>query len=135
MSEQSEFEPGTPVGKRAGRSQRRFSVKDRKRLLRLYERSGVSQKQFSREQAIAVSTLSYWVRQSRRPNPRVPRGTVVEVPAAVLAATSPMKSPGGERIAEGVQIRLPNGLELRVAEGAAAAWVVELLQGLLTCSG
>jgi len=34
-----------------------------------------------------------------------------------------------------VEIRLPNQLEVRVSAGTDAQWVVELLQGLLSCSG
>jgi hypothetical protein len=38
--------------------QRKFSIKDRKRLLRLFESRDVSQKQFARDQGIPISTLS-----------------------------------------------------------------------------
>jgi len=133
MSEHSMPEMGAPAGRGAGRPQRKYSVNDRKRLLKRYESSGVSQKQFAREQQIPISTLLYWVRRAGRESAAAARGALIEIPSKTLKTASAGKPI--EAVAEGVDIRLPNGLELRVTAGTTASWVVELLQGLLTCSG
>jgi transposase-like protein len=134
MSEPSMPERDLLAAGSAGRPQRKYSAKDRKRLLRRYERSGVSQKQFAREQSVPISTLSYWVRRSRRESEVDAPAAVVEIAPRRLRAASAGKSIDAA-VAEGVEIRLPNQLELRVLSGTDAQWVVELLRGLLTCSG
>lgn len=135
MSEHSIAEMSSAAARVAvSRPQRKYSVKDRKRLLRHYERSGVSQKQFAREQDIPISTLSYWVRRTRRESESGAQATVVEIAPRRLRAASASKRIESA-VAERVDIRLPNQLELRVPTGTDADWVVELLRGLLTCSG
>jgi transposase-like protein len=133
MSEHVLTEVGAPGARGSSRAQRNYSAKDRKRLLKLYESRGGSQKQFAREQDIPISTLSYWVRRAVRGSAAAPMA-VVEIPARKLRASTarPVLGtiPGGS-----VDIRLPNQLELRVSAGTDAQWVTELLRGLLTCSG
>jgi len=127
----AELDPSAARG--TSRAQRKYSAKDRKRLLKLYERCDVSQKQFAREQDVPISTLSYWVRRSAREHAAA-AAAVVEVPARKLRAATvrrPAENPAGEA----VDIRLPNQLQLRVLAGTDAQWVTELLRGLLTCSG
>jgi transposase-like protein len=122
-----------PAVRSTGKPQRKYSIKDRKRLLKLYESRGGSQKQFAREQEIPISTLSYWVRRSARESTAAPV-SVVEIPVRKLRASA--ARPILEEVASGcVEICLPNQLELRVSAGTDAQWVTELLRGLLTCSG
>jgi transposase-like protein len=127
LTEMGAEAPGT------GRAQRKYSIKDRRRLLRLFESREVSQKQFARDQGIPISTLSYWVRRSARESVAVPV-EVVEIPGRKLVAARNGRSiqrPSSDC----VDIRLPNQLEVRVSAGTDAQWVAELLRGLLTCSG
>ena len=116
---------------RPARPQRNYPAQERKRLLRLFEHSGLSAKRFCEDRGIPVSTLSYWVRKSRR---KASDGAVVEIPAGAMHGTAL-----DERIREpgpvSVEIRLPNQMELRISAGADTKWVTELLRGLLTCSG
>ena len=124
-----EVESATEI--RPGRPQRNYPAQERKRLLRLFEHSGLSAKKFCEDRGIPVSTLSYWVRKSRR---KAGDGAVVEIPAGAMHGSTL-----DERINEPgpgmVEIRLPNQMELRISAGANTKWVTELLQGLLTCSG
>ena len=133
MSEYVLTEMGGPGGQESSRRQRKYSAKERKRLLRLFESREVSQKQFARDQGIAISTLSYWVRRSARESAAT-GVDVVEIPGRKLLAArngQSIKRPYGDC----VDIRLPNQLEVRVPAGTDALWVAELLRGLLTCSG
>jgi len=133
MSEQGLKETGALAGRESSRSQRKYSAKDRKRLLRLFESRQVSQKQFARDQGIPISTLSYLVRQSARESAAA-QVEVVEIPGSKWVAAG-----GGQAIRQPsldcVEVRLPNQLELRVSDATDAQWVVELLRGLLLCSG
>lgn len=133
MSEHLSMEMGAPTARGTNRPQRKYNAKDRKRLLKLYEGRGGSQKQFAREQNIPISTMSYWVRRSARESAAAPVA-VVEIPGRKLAAARVSQSIQ-QPATECVDIRLPNQLEVRVSAGIDARWVTELLQGLLTCSG
>jgi transposase-like protein len=116
---------------RLGRPQRNYPAQERRRLLRLFERSGLSAKRFCQDRGIPVSTLSYWVRKAHG---QTSDGAVVEISAGAVHAAA-----ADERRRESgpgsVEIRLPNQMELRISAGADARWVTELLQGLLTCLG
>src|SRR4051812_17425108 len=85
MSEHVLTEVGAPTARGTSRPQRKYSAKDRKRLLRLFQSRDMSQKQFARDQGIAISTLSYWVRRSARESAAAPV-EVVEIPGKQLAA-------------------------------------------------
>jgi len=131
MNVESMKEMGSPEETLPGRSQRNYPAQERKRLLRLFEHSGLSAKRFCEDRGIPVSTLSYWVRKSRR---RASDGAMVEIPAGAMPGGTldePIREPG----AGSVEIRLPNQMELRISAGVDTRWVTELLRGLLTCSG
>ena len=118
MSEHVLTEVGAPTARGTSRPQRKYSAKERKRLLKLFRSRDVSQKQFARDQGIPISTLSYWVRRSARESAAAPV-EVVEIPGRKLVAAR-----NGQSIpqpsTEGVDIWLPNGLELRVSAGTDA---------------
>jgi len=131
MNVESMKEMESPAEKRPGRPQRNYPAQERKRLLRLFEHSGVSAKRFCQDRGIPVSTLSYWVRKSRG---KVGHGAVVEIPADAMNGVSLDERTGEARL-EMVEIRLPNRMELRISAGSDTRWITELLRGLLTCSG
>jgi transposase-like protein len=133
MSEHVLTELGAAAARGTSRPQRKYSAKDRKRLLKLYESRGGSQKQFAREQDVPISTLSYWVRRSARERVTAP-AAVVEIPASRLRAERARRTVE-DAASRSVDIRLPNRLRLRVSAGTDTQWVTELLRGLLTCSG
>jgi transposase-like protein len=111
---------------------RKRGAEERARLLALFERSGQTHRQFCREHEVALSTMTFWLRQARRSARSRPAGVLVEVPASVATLGSPrdvtLLSTGS------VDIRLPNRVELSVSAGTDTAWVSQLLRELLTCS-
>jgi transposase-like protein len=112
---------------------RKRSTAERERLLTLFARSGQTQKRFCHENHVPLSTLTYWLSQVRQRAPEALEGELVEVPSRISgsAHAACSTSPAGDS----VDIRLPNRIELRVLAGTDPAWLGELLQGLLTCSG
>jgi transposase-like protein len=131
MNVESMKQMESPAEVRPGRPQRNYPAQERKRLVRLFEHSGQSAKQFCGDRGIPVSTLSYWLRKSRS---RARDGAVVEIPAVAMHGVT-LDERIRERERGSVEIRLPNQMELRVSAGADTGWVTELLRGLLTCSG
>lgn len=118
---------------RKPRALRKRSADERVQLLALFERSGQTQKQFCREHEVALSTMTFWLRQARQSARSRSAGVLVEVPGSVATLDLPrgaaLLSPGS------VDIRLPNRVELSVSAGTDSAWVSRLLRELLTCSG
>jgi transposase-like protein len=112
---------------------RKRNAEERARLLALFERSGQTHKQFCREHEVALSTMTFWLRQARQSARSRSAGVLVEVPGSAAALDSPR---GVARVSLGsVDIRLPNRVELSVSAGTDSAWVSQLLRELLTCSG
>jgi transposase-like protein len=130
MNVESMKEMGSPTEMRPGRPQRNYQAQERKRLLKLFEHSGLSAKRFCQDRGIPVSTLSYWVRKARG---KTGDGEVVEIPVSAINGVS-LDERVREAGPEQVEIRLPNQMALRIPTGADTAWVTELLRGLLTCS-
>jgi transposase-like protein len=112
---------------------RKRSAEERARLLALFGRSDQTHKQFCREHEVALSTMTFWLRQARQSARSRLAGVLVEVPASAATLDSPRGvaplSPGS------VDIRLPNRVALSVSAGTDLAWVSQLLRELLTCSG
>jgi transposase-like protein len=131
MNVESMKEMGSPEELRPGRPPRNYPAQERRRLLRLFRRSGLSAKRFCQGRGIPVSTLSYWVRKSRD---EAGSGAMVEVPADAMSGDSLDERIGVPQPGM-VEIRLSNQMELRISVGADTAWITELLRGLLTCSG
>ena len=124
--------PSIPSPRRR-RVLRKRSAEERQRLLALFERSGQTLKQFSREHDVALSSLTFWRSHARRSTPGKREGALVQIPATVV---TPAALGRPEPFLPGaVEIRLPNRVELSVPVGTDSAWVGELLRGLLTCSG
>jgi transposase-like protein len=103
MNIESMKEMESPAEKHPGRPQRNYPARERKRLLRLFEHSGLSAKRFCQDPGIPVSTLAYWVRKSRG---KVGSGTVVEVSADAMNGVS-LDERTGEPGPGTVEIRLP----------------------------
>lgn len=115
---------------RKGRFIRKRSAEERQRLLTLFERSGQSLKQFSREHEVALSTLTFWRRRARERAPRKLEGTLVEVPSIMAGRTVHLRS-AVPYAPEAVQIRLPNCVELNVSAGTDSRWVGALVRELI----
>lgn len=113
---------------------RKRTAEERARLLALFERSGQTHKQFCREHAVALSTLTFWLRQARQSAQGHSAAVLVELPGRSVATLD--SSRGTALLSLGsADIRLPNRVELSVSAGTDSAWVGQLLRELLTCSG
>lgn len=107
---------------------RKRSTEERVQLLALFERSGQTHKQFCREHEVALSTMTFWLRQGRQSARSRPAGVPVEVPGSVATLDSLR---GAALLSAGsVDIRLPNRVELSVSAGTDSAWVSQLLPEL-----
>jgi len=115
------------------RRQRNRSAGERRRLLELYGRGGLSQRGFCERHRLALSTLTYWLRQARRRGTAPAGPAVVELPVELGAEMSAETALGDARGL--VSIRLPNGLEVRAGSDANVRWVGALLRELHACFG
>ena len=102
-------------------------------MLELYGRGGLSQRRFCERHDLALSTLTYWLRQARHRGTAPARSAVVELPVELGAEISAEATLREAR--DLVSIRLPNGLEVRASSGAEARWVGMLLRELHACWG
>lgn len=113
--------------------QRKRSAAERARLLELYGRSGLSQRRFCERHELALSTLTYWLRQARRRGTSTVAPAIVELPSGVGGEMTVGAAPSDAR--ETVSIRLPSGLEVRAGSGAEVRSVGTLLRELHACFG
>ena len=125
--------PSGVLGGRSGRRQRNRAAEERRRLLELYGRGGLSQRRFCERHDVALSTLTYWLRQARRRGRSTGAPAIVELPGG-LAAEMRVGAGTGESGGT-VSIRLPNGLEVRTGSGADVRWMGTLLRELHACFG
>lgn len=99
-------------------------------LIAEYQTSGLSQKEFIAKHDLSFSTFQYWLyRRSKRLSVESGSRTkflpVELVPSPALEAR-PEASPSGATI----DIELPGGARVRLAAGASARFVGELLAAL-----
>ena len=117
----------------SGRPQRNRTAKERRRLLELYGRGGLSQRRFCERHDLALYTLTYWLRQARGRGTGTPAAAIVELPRGLAGGMS--AGAGLSERAGTVSIRLPNGLEVRAGSGADVRWMGTLLKELHACFG
>ena len=125
--------PSGARGGRSGRRQRNRTAAERQRLLERYAGEGLSQRRFCERHHVALSTLTYWLRQARRRGTGPAGPAVVELPVelgAEVCAEATLREVRGL-----VSIRLPNGLEVRAGTGADVRWMGTLLRELHACWG
>ena len=125
--------PADVRGGASGRRQRNRTAEERRRLLELYGRSGLSQRRLCERHDLALSTLTYWLRQARRRATGTTVPAIVELPAGLggeMSAGAALSAPGGT-----VSIRLPSGLEVRAGPDADVRWMGRLLKELHACFG
>lgn len=83
-----------------------------------WEKSGETQRSFAARRGISLGALQSWVYRRRRQRGR--RAQLVEVRVAPpLASTVP------------VELRLPNGVSLRLAPDTEPVWAAALVRALL----
>lgn len=102
---------------------RRFTARDRKRLMSLFRRSGQSAKQFCREHDVCPSSLWRWLGSDRRSGQEASRvGELVEIPAAALRAP--------EAAGAAVSMQIAGVARLEVAVGTDPEWLGALVRAL-----
>ena len=125
--------PADVRGGASGRRQRNRTAEERRRLLELYGRSGLSQRRFCERHDLALSTLTYWLRQARRRGASTVAPAIVELPSGLGG-----EMPVGAALSDPrdtVSIRLRSGVEVRAGSGADVRWVGTLLKELHACFG
>ena len=104
-------------------SRRRFTPRDRKRLINLYEKSGQSALEFCRENDLSMSSLWRWLARARRSDRKEANaGGLVEIPMLALRAPDAQTS--------AVTIQLTGGTRLEIVAGTDAAWLGALVRAL-----
>lgn len=98
-------------GARRGGGGRRFrTLEEREEVVRRFERSGLTQREFAQREGVKVPTLAYWLSRARRTNgsPGV-RFQELSMPAtagfeAVLPCGTVLRAPGAEGLAQLVRL-------------------------------
>jgi hypothetical protein len=95
------------------RFRRRYSVEEKRRIIGLYEESGLSRSEFCRREGIGLINLQRWIgKKRRRELAGGERGVrFVEVEAAGIAAGGPRPYRVG--FGEGVWLELESGFDER----------------------
>ena len=105
------------------RSRRRFTARDRKRLISLYERSGQNAVVFCRENDISTSSLWRWLARAREPDREEGNAAgLVEIPMLSLRAA--------DAHAVAVTMQLADGARLEILAGTDTAWLGALVRAL-----
>ena len=106
---------------------RRFTARERKRLMRLYERSGQGAVDFCRDNGLCASSLWRWRAGERRAGRTAGSGgELVEIPMLALRAP--------EAAAVAVRMQIAGGARLEVAVGTDPAWIGALVRALTPAS-
>jgi len=113
----------TPDAKPETQRRRRFTARDRKRLLRLYRHSGQSAADFGRENDVWPSSLWRWLARERRGGREVSSASeLVEIPVAALHAP--------EATGAAVSMQITGIARLDVAVGTDPEWLGALVRAL-----
>jgi hypothetical protein len=115
--------PGTANSARKPSPKRRKyfrrTARQKQELLERYKRGGLTQREFCRRHRVVLSTLTYWLSQSRG---KSRRGTTafVEMPPLPTAGAGPMT----------VIIDLGGAVRLEALPGTEVKWLGELVKAL-----
>jgi transposase-like protein len=112
-----------PDAKPETQRRRRFTARDRKRLLRLYRQSRQSAADFGRENDVCPSSLWRWLARERRSGLEASSGgELVEIPVAALRAP--------EATGAAVSMQITGVARLEVAVGTDPEWLGALVRAL-----
>ena len=113
----------SPDAKPETQRRRRFTARDRKRLMSLYRRSGQTAAQFCREHEVCPSSLWRWLAGARRSGQEAASaGELVEIPMAALHAA--------EATSTAVSMQICGVARLEVAVGTDPQWLGALVRAL-----
>jgi len=109
--------------KRETQRRRRFTHRDRKRLMSLFRRSGQSAKQFCHEHDVCPSSLWRWLERDRRSGQEASRsGELVEIPMTALRVS--------DMAGAAVTLQIGGVGRLEVAVGTDPEWLGALVRAL-----
>lgn len=113
-----------PTGtKPEAQRRRRFTARDRKRLMSLFRRSGQSAKQFCAEHDVCPSSLWRWLGRDRHSGQEASRaGELVEIPMTALRAS--------DMAGAAVTLQITGVARLDVAVGTDPEWLGALVRAL-----
>jgi transposase-like protein len=113
----------SPAAKPETQRRRRFTTRDRKRLMSLYRRSGQTAAAFCRENDLCPSSLWCWLARERRSGQEAASaGELVEIPMAALCAA--------EATSAAVSMQIAGVARLDVAVGTDPEWLGALVRAL-----
>jgi hypothetical protein len=100
-------------------------IKDRSVIARRFYGSGLSRKAFADRQGIALSTLSYWLRQEKRRT-----GSVAVIrPEVVFSELKVSAASLGQESHWSVEVVSPAGMTVRIREMLPTEALIRLLSG------
>lgn len=94
---------------------------ERTEWLSLFEKSGRTAAEFSRDNDLSPATLSFWLRQQQEPQ-AAEEAALVEVSVPALSA------PACCSVA--VTVQLPSGVRFEILAGTDPPWLAQLLRAL-----
>jgi hypothetical protein len=115
-----------PAIKARPRRRRWRTAEAKAECVALFHESGLSQRDFARQQKMPAANLSRWVRRERKG--KTGRTNAEEGPLVELSLPDSANRPGA------VAIHVPGGLRLEVLPGTDLAWLGRLLESLRPCS-
>jgi transposase-like protein len=111
---------------------RRTPRERRVELLAAYRQSGLTQKAFARREGLKYTTFCCWAQAERRKGklPVAPAGNRQRVKGRVVQSVSfaEVQLPVSAASASGLEVRLPDGMELRGSNAAELAALVRALR-------
>lgn len=109
--------------KRETQRRRRFTPRDRKRLMSLFRRSGQSAKQFCREHDVCPSSLWRWLGRDQQSGQHASRvGELVEIPMTALRVS--------DMAGAAVRMEITGVGRLEVVVGTDPEWFGALVRAL-----
>jgi transposase-like protein len=113
-----------PDAKPKTQRRRRFTARDRKRLLSQYRRSGQGAVRFCQEHDVCPSSLWRWLARERRSSGEAASsgGDLVEIPMAALRAQ--------QTVGAAVSMQIADVARLDVAVGTDPEWLGALVRAL-----
>jgi hypothetical protein len=90
-----------------------------------YERSGLTQREFAAQRAVALSTLQCWLRRSRAQRTQE---TMRLLPVQIASAGLPVSASDTR-----LEVVLPSGVRLAITPGTDVQYVARLVQVLGSC--
>lgn len=97
---------------------RRYTSAQREKILAVYQRSGLTQKEFARQAGIGHSTLTLWLREQTTAAPKPDPAGFVPVPNLFTAGSA----------APAYRLQFPRGVIVEVATGFPSGELTTLLE-------